>query len=273
MTYQRILDAYEYLKERVKYRIDLAVVLGSGLGDYADSFEEVQVFPYAEIPGFPVSTAPGHKGRLVIGKKHGKIVAALQGRFHCYEGYHADETVIPLRTLFKLGAKGAILTNAVGGINRTFQAGDLVAVTDHINFASRTPLLGANLDEFGPRFPDMTYAYDRDWIALLEDCARQNNIGLKKGIYAMMLGPSYETPAEIRALGVLGADLVGMSTVPEVIACAHAGIRCVVVSCVTNMAAGILDQPLSHEEVMAAGQMVRDKFTCLLDSFIRKCAL
>ena len=204
-----------------------------------------------------------------MGKKFGKSIAVMQGRFHCYEGYTAQETVIPLRTLIKMGARALFITQCIGGINESLSAGDLALITDHINFASLNPLEGGNFEEFGPRFPDMSYAYNKTYNTLLESLALQNQIDLKKGIYAYMKGPSFETPAEIRALRALGADLVGMSTVPEIIAAAHAGIKSCAISCVTNMAAGILDQPLTHEEVMQAGANVKDKFTILIDAFIQ----
>lgn len=269
MTKQRIDEAYQYIRSKTDFSPEIAVVLGSGLGDFADTVEAGVIVDYSDIPGFPVPTTPGHKGRLVFGKKYGKEIAVMQGRFHCYEGYTPAETVIPLRTLIKTGVKTLFITNAAGGINRDFKAGDLAAVIDHINFASLNPLEGRNLDEFGPRFPDMSYAYHPGFVSLLEKIAEKNNITLRKGIYAYMKGPSFETPAEIRALRILGADMVGMSTVPEIITASHAKVKCCAVSCITNMAAGILDQPLTHEEVMEAGAAVKDKMQSLIDSFIQ----
>jgi purine-nucleoside phosphorylase len=269
MTLQRINKAYDYLTRLNNIRPELIIVLGSGLGDFAETVVDTLKVDYAEIPGFPVSTTPGHKGCLILGKKFGKHIAVMQGRFHCYEGYTAQETVIPLRTLIKMGARSLLITNAAGGINNSFSAGDLALITDHINFASLNPLEGANIDSFGPRFPDMSYAYCKAYTSLLEKLAANKNIVLRKGVYAYMKGPSFETPAEIRALRTLGADLVGMSTVPEIIAAAHAGVKSCAISCVTNMAAGILDQPLTHDEVMQAGADAKERFEILINAFIQ----
>lgn len=269
MTRDRILDAYEYLKGIIDVSPDIAIVLGSGLNSYADTVKDAKIVDYSDIPGFPLSTAPGHKGRLVFGNIEGKNVVLMQGRFHCYEGLSAAETVIPIRTFIKLGIKSIVITNAAGGINEGFKPGNLVLVKDHINFTSLTPLVGQNMDEFGDRFPDMTYAYDREYMDILIKKAKEENIALKQGVYAMMSGPSYETPAEIRALRILGADLVGMSTVPEVIAAAHAKVRVVVLSCVTNMAAGILDKPLTHEEVLDTGKKVSSDIYKLFNAFLK----
>jgi purine-nucleoside phosphorylase len=268
MTLLRIKDSAAYIKSITDFKPQIAVVLGSGLGDYADTLETKAEINYTDIPGFPVPTTPGHKGRLVLGRKGGKNIAVMQGRYHCYEGYCPEETVIPLRTLILLGIRDLFITNAAGGINQSFQPGDLAVITDHINFTSLNPLVGKNMDEFGPRFPDMSYAYNKDYIAVLGGLAEAHQIALKKGVYAYMKGPSFETPAEIRALRVMGADLVGMSTVPEIIAASHAGVKCCAVSCVTNMAAGILNQPLTHEEVLEAGLAVKEKMQVLIDAFI-----
>jgi purine-nucleoside phosphorylase len=193
----------------------------------------------------------------------------MQGRFHCYEGYGADETVIPLRALIKMGVKKLLITNAAGGVNLDFSPGDIMIIEDHINLTFLNPLAGANLNEFGPRFPDMTYAYDKKLIAALKDAARDNGISVRTGVYAMMKGPSFETPSEIKAMRTLGADAVGMSSVPEVIAAAHAGVSSAAMSCITNMAAGILDQPLSHEEVMETGKIAADNIKKLIDGFLK----
>jgi purine-nucleoside phosphorylase len=269
MTSDRIKSAAAVIRGITDFEPKIAVVLGSGLGDYADTVEGGIAVDYSDITGFPAPTTPGHKGRLVFGAKHGKPVVVMQGRFHCYEGYTPQETVIPLRTLIRLGVKTVFLTNAAGGVNEDFRPGDLCILTDHIDFASKNPLVGPNLDEFGPRFPDMTFAYNKELTALLGGIGTQNGIPLQKGVYAYMSGPSFETPAEIRALRKLGADLVGMSTVPEIIAAAHAGARACAVSCVTNMAAGILNQPLTHEEVLQAGLLVKEKLQVLVDEFIK----
>ncbi len=270
MTAERIHVAFITLSKLTDQRPDVCVVLGSGLGDYADTMENVQTVPYTSIPGFPVSTAPGHAGRLVFGRKHGKNVVCMQGRFHCYEGHSAAETVIPLRALIMLGVKKLLLTNAAGGVNTGFKPGDIMVITDHINFTCFNPLVGTNIDEFGPRFPDMSYAYDKALNKALTDTADANGIELKTGVYAMMSGPSYETPAEIKALRIMGADAVGMSTVPEIIAAAHAGVKSAAISCITNMAAGILDQPLTHEEVMETGRVAADRIQTVIDGFLER---
>lgn len=269
-TLNRINDAYDFLCRATERRPTLCVVLGSGLGAYADSMEDAQIISYKDVRGFPVSTVPGHAGRLVFGRRHGVDVVCMQGRFHCYEGYAAAETVIPLRTLIKLGVKKLLATNAAGGVNMDFNPGDIMIIRDHINFTSLTPLEGPNLDEFGPRFPDMSYAYDRKLIAALEEAAKQGGFAVQKGVYMMMKGPSFETPAEIRMARTLGADAVGMSTVPEIIAAAHAGVASAAMSCITNMAAGILDQPLSHEEVIETGKVAAGRIAALIDGFIEQ---
>jgi purine-nucleoside phosphorylase len=246
------------------------VVLGSGLGGYADTLEGPQIIDYKDIPGFPQSTVPGHAGRLVLGRRHGVSLVCMQGRFHCYEGYTPAETVIPLRALIRLGVKRLLITNAAGGVNEAFRPGDIMIIRDHINFASLNPLEGPNLDEFGPRFPDMSFAYDAALVSALKEAARRCGVDVQTGVYAMMKGPSFETPAEIRALRALGADAVGMSSVPEIIAAAHAGVKSAALSCITNMAAGILNQPLTHDEVMETGRVAADRIRALIDGFIQQ---
>lgn len=272
MIHERIYSAYNSLNNRISSKPEVCVVLGSGLGGYADTIEGAEIIPYKDIPGFPVSTVPGHAGQLVFGQRHGVNIVCMQGRFHCYEGYTPEETVIPLRALIKLGVKALLLTNAAGGVNTSFNPGDIMIIEDHINFTFLNPLAGPNLDEFGPRFPDMSYAYDKRLIAALKDAAKENGINVRSGVYAMMKGPSFETPAEIRALRTLGADAVGMSSVPEIIAAAHAGIASAAMSCITNMAAGILDKPLSHQEVMETGRTAADNIKKLIDGFIKRQA-
>lgn len=267
--YKRIKTAREYLEALTDVRPKIALVLGSGLGDYADTVEVISEFRYEDIPGFPVSTAPGHAGKLVFGKKFDKPVVLFCGRFHCYEGYSAADTVLPLRTVLTMGVENVLLTNAAGGINTDFEAGDLMIVTDHINFSGINALTGANVEELGVRFPDMSYAYSPKLIKVLSDVGEQNSIELKKGVYSYMPGPSYETPAEIRALRILGADAVGMSTVHEVAACNHAGVDVVALSCISNLAAGVSPNPLSSEEVIEAGRKVAGKMTALADGFIQ----
>jgi purine-nucleoside phosphorylase len=270
MTLDRIDKAYDYLSSHVRKRPEVCIVLGSGLGGYADNISGAEVIAYKDVPGFPVSTVEGHAGRLVFGQKYGIDIACMQGRFHCYEGYGADETVIPLRALIKMGVKKLLITNAAGGVNLNFKPGDIMIIEDHINITFLNPLAGANIDEFGPRFPDMTYAYDKKLTAAIKDAAKDNGIRVRTGVYAMMKGPSFETPAEIRAMRALGADAVGMSSIPEVIAAAHAGVSSAAMSCITNMAAGILDKPLSHQEVIETGKIAADNIKKLIDGFLKR---
>jgi purine-nucleoside phosphorylase len=249
-------------------KADIGIILGTGLGDFAKTLHDTKSLSYTDIPGFPESTVPGHAGVWHTGKLHGKSVVMMQGRFHAYEGYDLEEVTLPVRVMALLGVKTLIVTNAAGGVNLDFQPGDLMQITDYINFTGRNPLRGPNLDEFGPRFPDMTYAYDRDLAALAHRRAQELNIRLQKGVYCWFGGPCYETPAEIRMARVLDADAVGMSTVPETIVARHCGMKVLGLSCITNMAAGILDTQLDHEEVMAAGERVKDKFKALIDAVI-----
>ena len=268
---ERLTIAKNYIESKTNFRPEAVIVLGSGLGDYGNTVEDIVIeFPYAEIPGFPVSTAPGHAGKLTFGCKEGKKVALLSGRFHCYEGYRAAETVVPLRTMLMLGAKYVILTNAAGGINKEFSAGDLMVITDHINFSAHNALTGPNIDELGPRFPDMSFAYSKRLNKIIDEVARQEGIALRHGVYGYMVGPSYETPAEIRALRVLGADAVGMSTVHEVVAASHAGAETVAVSCIGNLAAGVAKHALTMEEVLEAGKKVASRMCALVDGFLQK---
>lgn len=261
-------QAAEYIRDRISASPDIGLILGSGLGSLAESISSPVIIDYKDIPGFPETTVPGHAGRFVIGNYQGKSLIAMQGRFHYYEGNDMETIVLPVRVMKLLGVKTLIVTNAAGGINPDFSPGDLMVITDHINFSAMNPLRGVNLDDFGPRFPDMTEAYDRKLIQILVKVAKEQDIDLKQGVYAMMPGPSFETPAEIRMLRTLGADAVGMSTVPEVIAARHAGIKVVGISCITNMAAGILDQALTHDEVIETADKAKSKFIQLLGSFI-----
>ncbi|BDF58368.1 purine nucleoside phosphorylase [Christensenellaceae bacterium] len=263
--------AKNYIEAKTDFVPEIAIVLGSGLGDYADTLDEVIAeFDYASIPGFPVSTAPGHASRLTFGCKNGKRVALFAGRFHCYEGYAAAQTVIPLRTVLMMGTKYVLLTNAAGGINTDFSAGDLMVIEDHINFSAHNALTGPNIDELGPRFPDMSFAYAKELRDLIDETAGENGIKLQHGIYGYMVGPSYETPAEIRALRTLGADAVGMSTVHEVVAASHAGAKTAAISCISNLAAGVAKHALTMEEVMEAGKMVASKMRTLIDGVVEK---
>ncbi len=256
--------AANFILAETKLRPKIALVLGSGLGAFADELQDAMRIPYEKIPGFPRSTAIGHAGRLVIGKIENIAVAAMQGRVHFYEGYTARQVAFPMRVLGRLGIRSAILTNAAGGISTKYNQGALVVISDHINLQGINPLIGPNDDRFGPRFPDMTQAYWKPYreIALAE--AKKLGIGVSEGVYAALAGPNYETPAEIRYLRTIGADLVGMSTVPETIAGRHMGIRVLGISCVTNMAAGILDQVLDHKEVLETGERVKGQFIALL---------
>ncbi len=268
---ERLTIAKNYIESNTRFRPEVVIVLGSGLGDYGNTIDQIEAeFNYADIPGFPVSTAPGHAGKLTLGCKAGKKIALLSGRFHCYEGYRAAETVVPLRTLLMLGAKYVVLTNAAGGINTDFSAGDLMVITDHINFSANNALTGPNIDELGPRFPDMSFAYSARLNQLLDEVAAKNDISLRHGVYGYMVGPSYETPAEIRALRVLGADAVGMSTVHEVVAASHAKAETVAISCISNLAAGVAKHALTMEEVLEAGKMVASKMCALVDGFLAR---
>jgi purine-nucleoside phosphorylase len=245
-------------------RPQIGLVLGSGLGGFADSLTDATRIPYAEIPAFPRSTAIGHAGQMVIGQAGTVPVAVMQGRVHLYEGYSAHEVAFPMRVFARMGIRAVILTNAAGGINLNYQQGALVLIRDHINLQGSNPLTGPNDDRFGVRFPDMTHAYERSYRDLAREEASKLGMTLHEGVYAALLGPNYETPAEIKYLRTIGADLVGMSTVFEVIAARHMGIKVLAISCVTNMAAGIVDQPLSHLEVMETGERVKSSFEALL---------
>ncbi|HUO24261.1 MAG TPA: purine-nucleoside phosphorylase [Candidatus Aquilonibacter sp.] len=263
-TYAAAESAAQFICAQTSLRPRVGLVLGSGLGGFADSLTEATRIPYSSISHFPRSTAIGHAGQMVIGKAGAVTVAAMQGRVHLYEGYSAQEVAFPMRVFGRMGISAVILTNAAGGINRNYSQGALVVIRDHINLQGTNPLAGPNDERFGVRFPDMTQAYARDLRAIAREEAAKLNLPLQEGVYAALLGPSYETPAEIEYLRRIGADLVGMSTVLEVIAARHMGIKVLAISCVTNMAAGILDQPLSHEEVMETGERVKSSFEALL---------
>lgn len=249
---------------------EIGVILGSGLGDYANELENAVRLPYSEIPGFPQSTVAGHAGMLCCGMRHGKRVVMMQGRFHYYEGYSMKEITLPVRVMQKMGVKTLIVTNACGGVNLSFVPGDLMVIDDMFSLTGTNPLIGPNLDEFGPRFPDMSCVFDKGLRALAHETAKAQGFALQEGVYCQFSGPCYETPAEIRMARVLGADAVGMSTVPEVIVARHGGMRVLGVSCITNMAAGILDQPLCHEEVTETANRVKAKFKALLDGVIER---
>jgi purine-nucleoside phosphorylase len=247
---------------------DVGVVLGSGLGAFADRLEGARSLPFSEVPHFPVSSVVGHAGRVVAGTIGGVRAVVMQGRVHGYEGYSAQEVVFPIRVLCRLGIKALVLTNAAGCINPSWAAGDLMRIDDHINLSGRNPLVGHNEAGLGPRFPDLSRAYDPRLLRAVDAASRAADVPLRAGTYVCLLGPSYETPAEIRMLRTLGGDAVGMSTVPEVIAAAHMGVPVAGLSCLTNMAAGILDQPLSHAEVTETADRVRDRFIALLSALL-----
>ena len=251
-------------------KADIGVILGSGLGDYAEALEDAVKLPYSEIPGFPRSTVAGHAGMWCCGTLHGKRVVMMQGRFHYYEGYGMKDVTLPVRVMQKIGVKTLIVTNAAGGVNLGYHPGELMVIGDIFSMTAQNPLIGPNLDAFGPRFPDMSCAFDKELRALAHECANEQGFALREGVYAQMTGPTYETPAEIRMLRTLGADAVGMSTVPEVIVARHGGMRVLGISCITNMAAGILDQPLNHAEVTETANRVKGQFRNLLDRIIEK---
>jgi len=270
--FTRAETAAKSVLQRTPLRPQIGLVLGSGLGGFADSLTEATRISYADIPAFPRSTAIGHAGQMVLGKSGAVPVAAMQGRVHLYEGYSAQQVVFPMRVFGRMGIRAVILTNAAGGINLNYQQGALVLIRDHINLQGTNPLVGPNDDRFGVRFPDMTQAYAREYRASAKEEAGKLGMTLHEGVYAALLGPSYETPAEIKYLRTIGADLVGMSTAFEVIAARHMGIKVLAISCVTNMAAGIIDQPLSHQEVMETGERVKTSFEALLRAVLPRIA-
>jgi len=260
--------AAKFILAKTKLRPRIGLVLGSGLGAFANEIAGAARIEYAKIPHFPRSTAIGHAGRMVIGKVADVPVAIMQGRVHFYEGYSIREVIFPMRVMARMGIRAVVVTNAAGGINRNFKQGCLVVLRDHINLQGTNPLIGPNDEHFGERFPDMTQVYWKPYQAAALQDGKRLGIEIAEGVYAALTGPSYETPAEIRYLRTIGADLVGMSTVPEVIAAAHMGIRVLGISCVTNMAAGILDQPITTEEVMETGERVKADFVALLHAVI-----
>lgn len=260
--------AAEAIRKKMKQTPKIGLVLGSGLGVLAEEIANPVTIPYGEIPHFPVSTVQGHAGQLVIGDLESQPVVAMQGRFHFYEGYSMKEVTFPVRVMKALGVETLLVTNAAGGINTHFEAGDLMLIRDHLNLMFTNPLIGPNYQEWGERFPDMSEAYDPVYRRLANRVAEALDIPLKEGVYAGMTGPSYETPAEIRMLRRMGADAVGMSTVPEVLVARHAGIRVLGISCISNMAAGILPQPLSHDEVVETAERVKPRFIQLVKGIV-----
>lgn len=260
MNQTAIQKASSYIKERITNPPVIGLILGSGLGVLGDEIRNPIVIPYKDVPHFPESTVSGHKGQLVAGTLEGKKVIAMQGRFHYYEGYSMQQVTFPIRVMKQLGIESVIVTNAAGGINESFTPGELMVITDHINNMGDNPLIGPNDDTSGVRFPDMSQVYDREYIRHADQCAKELGLSIQNGVYVANTGPAYETPAEIKMLRMIGGDAVGMSTVPEVTAAAHAGIRILGISCISNMAAGILDQPLTHEEVIKTTEKVKKDF-------------
>ncbi|MCR4563245.1 MAG: purine-nucleoside phosphorylase [Clostridiales bacterium] len=265
-----IFKAAQFIKERIDITPEIGIILGSGLGSLAEKIENPVFVDYKDIPSFPVSTAPGHRGRFVFGVLSGKKVVCMQGRFHYYEGYTTDQIIMPIRVMKLLGVKTLILTNAAGGINLDFNVGDIMAITDHINLTGTNPLIGKNDERFGERFTDMSYTYTPSLISLASETADELGIEIKKGVYLGLTGPSYETPAEIRAFRTLGADTVGMSTVFEVIAAAHCGMDILAFSLVTNMAAGVLDKKLTEEEVLEIGALKGEQMQKLIAKTVER---
>ena len=265
---EQVQEALEFIQKKISIEPELGLILGSGLGFLADHFEDAITIPYQEIPHFPLSTIVGHEGSLVVGTLEGVRCVCMKGRVHYYEGYPMARLAFPVYVFRGLGVKTLLVTNAAGGVNPNFNVGDVMIIEDHINFLGDNPLRGPNLDRYGPRFPDMSYGYERKFMNLWDQEAEKMGVKLQRGVYAAMLGPSYETPAEIRMLHRIGADAVGMSTVPEVITANHCGIKVTGLSLITNKAAGILDQPLTHEEVKEAAEQAKASLAPLVQKVI-----
>ena len=268
--YEKLLSCVDSVRKVTDFEPDVAIVLGSGLGDYANDIKVECEIDYKEIKGFPVSTVPGHAGKFIFGYVGDVRVVCMKGRVHYYEGYPISDVVLPTRRMRMLGAKILFLTNASGGINPSFTAGDFMMLTDHVSIWAPNPLIGPNIDELGTRFPDMTHVYDTNLRKIIEETAAKEGIGLKQGIYAQLTGPSFESPAEIKLLHKLGVDAVGMSTVVEAIAANHMGMKICGISCVCNLAAGMTDNPLTHEEVQAAANEAAPKFKKLLTESVKR---
>jgi len=265
-----VFKAAEFIKSKIDFEPEVGIVLGSGLNSLADKIENPVIIDYKDIPSFPVSTAPGHKGRFVFGVLSGKKVVCMQGRFHFYEGWETKQIIMPIRVMKLLGVKTVILTNAAGGINLSFNVGDIMIISDHINLTGTNPLIGKNDERFGERFCDMSYTYTPSLISLAEKSAQELGMELKKGVYLGLTGPSYETPAEIRAFRTLGADAVGMSTVFEAIAASHCKMNILAFSLITNMAAGVLDRKLSEEEVLEIGALKGEQMQILIAKTVER---
>jgi len=267
--YDMLKQTAEYIRQKIHKTPYIAVVLGSGLGNLANYMSNTIEIPYEDIPNFPRTTVTGHEGKLIFGELGGRAIVAMKGRFHYYEGWNMDQVVFPIRIFKLLGINNLLLTNAAGAVNNQFKPGDLMLIKDHIGLFAENPLRGENIDELGPRFPDMSHVYDRELLEMAAECALRLHFDLRRGIYAYTKGPSFETPSEIRALKCLGADAVGMSTVPEAIVARHMGMRILGISCITNMAAGVLEHALNHEEVIETGKKVEGKFAALVEEIIR----
>ncbi len=269
-VYEKLLSCYQCVREKTDFVPKVAIVLGSGLGDYAENIRVVQEISYAEIQGFPVSTVPGHAGKFIFGYLEETPVVCMKGRVHYYEGYPVTDVVLPTRLMKLLGAEFLFLTNAAGGVNTSFHAGDLMLIRDHIALFAPNPLIGPNMDELGTRFPDMTHVYDVQLQQIIRRAAKEEGIYLQEGVYAQLTGPSFETPGDIRMMRVLGADAVGMSTVVEAIAARHCGMRVCGISCISNLAAGMSDNPLTHEEVQEAADMAAPFFQRLVTESVKR---
>lgn len=270
MELLKIMESSEYLRSKLNILPEIGIILGSGLGEMAELLEEKVIIKYSDVPNMVATTVKGHVGQFVCGKLKGKNVIMMQGRFHYYEGNPMELLALPVYIMKNLGVKNLIVTNAAGGVNKSYVPGDLMIINDHINFAFTNPLIGKNDEKIGTRFPDMSNAYDKDLINIAKEVSLKYEIGAKEGVYLMMTGPNYETPAEIRMVRILGGDAVGMSTVPEVIAASHCSIKVLGISCITNMAAGINDKPLNHAEVVETSSRVKDKFKTFVINIVEK---
>lgn len=270
---EKISKAAEFIKSKIDFKPEIGIILGTGLGSLAEHIENPISIEYKDIPEFPVSTVVGHAGRLLIGTLEGKKVIAMQGRFHYYEGYTMQDITLPVRVMKVLGIKLLIASNACGGLNPAFSAGDIMAITDHINMMGSNPLIGPNLEDFGPRFPDMSEVYDREYIAQLSSIAEKLNIKLQKGVYSAVSGPNYASKAELRMLITVGSDAIGMSTIPECMVAKHAGLRVLGVSCITDMAIPDTMVSPTHEEIVKVAEGVKPKFVSLLKQFIKEVQL
>lgn len=269
-VYEKLMNCYKCVREKTDFVPNVAIVLGSGLGDYAKQIDIVYELSYSDIEGFPVSTVPGHAGKFIFGYVGNVPVVCMKGRVHYYEGYPVTDVVLPTRLMKLMGAKILFLTNAAGGVNTSFHAGDLMLIRDHIACFAPNPLIGPNIEELGVRFPDMSKVYDKELQEIIRSTAREQAVYLQEGVYAQLTGPSFESPADIRMMRVLGADAVGMSTVVEAIAANHMGMRICGVSCISNLAAGMTEKPLTHEEVQEAADMAAPNFTVLVTESVKK---